>query len=208
MKFKHKIVTIVVLVMIISPSALAKTQQQEATIAGKVTDTTDHALPFVNILLLGTSCGSATNDSGYFIIKDVPPGVYTLRVSAVGYETALIDSVVVPSHNSTRFQIRLRETRVWSSANIHESIRKEAIATADSDLARGHVILISPNSITAEESTFAEKYGFQFKAKTHESILYLNTYNGIVDNYLAKRFGEKFLDELGSLWNRNHNAEK
>ena len=40
-----------------------------------------------NIMLDGTSLGAASYENGYYIIKNIPIGTYTLRVMFIGYET-------------------------------------------------------------------------------------------------------------------------
>ena len=40
-----------------------------------------------NIMLDGTSLGAASDDNGYYIIKNIPIGTYTLRAMFIGYET-------------------------------------------------------------------------------------------------------------------------
>lgn len=61
---------------------------QNATIVGAITQIDSvTCLPNVSILLEGTKFGAATNGSGNYIIKNVPPGDYTLVVSNIGYLT-------------------------------------------------------------------------------------------------------------------------
>ena len=53
--------------------------QSTGTINGKVTDQkTGDALPFVNIVVKGTSTGAASDVSGNYEIKNLAPGTYTL----------------------------------------------------------------------------------------------------------------------------------
>lgn len=55
-------------------------------IAGKVTDKeSGEPLPGVNVIILGTTTGAATNINGEFFIVNVPPGTYTLRANLIGY---------------------------------------------------------------------------------------------------------------------------
>jgi len=70
---------------------------QNAVLKGYVRDQlTGERIPYANVVLVGTPSGTAANDVGFFLI-DVPPGRYSLRVSAVGYSvkdsTIHIDAV-------------------------------------------------------------------------------------------------------------------
>ena len=60
-------------------------------LVGKVTDTnTGEPLIGANILLQGTDLGAATDVNGQFIIINIPPGIYNVKVSYISYETVLI----------------------------------------------------------------------------------------------------------------------
>jgi iron complex outermembrane receptor protein len=56
------------------------------TIKGKVTDTSGSALPYMNVLVKGTSTGTTTSDSGEFslTVKSLP---VTIVVSSIGFKT-------------------------------------------------------------------------------------------------------------------------
>ena len=62
---------------------------QSATINGYVTDAANsETLIQANVLVEGTSRGAATNTSGFYILSDLDPGTYELRVSYLGFTTA------------------------------------------------------------------------------------------------------------------------
>ncbi|MGB6067422.1 MAG: carboxypeptidase-like regulatory domain-containing protein, partial [Desulfomonilaceae bacterium] len=55
-------------------------------IAGKVIDAkTKEPMIGVNVLIVGTTMGAATDVSGNYFILNIPPGVYELKASTVGY---------------------------------------------------------------------------------------------------------------------------
>jgi iron complex outermembrane receptor protein len=60
------------------------------TIKGKVTDTSGSALPYMNVLVKGTSTGTTTNDAGEFSlnVKSLP---VTIVVSSIGYKTKQVN---------------------------------------------------------------------------------------------------------------------
>ncbi len=67
---------------------------QTGDIRGVVTDLDGQPLPSVNVILLGTTIGSATNEVGEFLIQRVPVGSYRARASMLGYERQSLDIVV------------------------------------------------------------------------------------------------------------------
>jgi outer membrane receptor protein involved in Fe transport len=65
-------------------------------IAGTVIDrSTNKPLIGANVLLAGTSIGSVTDLDGYYSILNVPPGIYSVRVSMIGYKTLVTEDVRV-----------------------------------------------------------------------------------------------------------------
>jgi len=71
---------------------------QNASIAGFVTDSAG-AITGASALLKGTKIGATTNSEGYFQIKNIKPGSYTLLVSFVGYQTINKEIVVKENQN-------------------------------------------------------------------------------------------------------------
>ncbi|MHB1686115.1 MAG: TonB-dependent receptor [Ignavibacteriaceae bacterium] len=61
--------------------------QGTGTVKGKVSDQDGKPAPFVNVMVVKTNLGAATNLEGNYTIKNVPAGSQTIRVSAVGYKT-------------------------------------------------------------------------------------------------------------------------
>lgn len=68
---------------------------QEGTIRGFVyEESTGEPVLFTNVYLHKTTLGSTTNENGYFSIANIPPGEYTLMITALGYDS-LTDKVSV-----------------------------------------------------------------------------------------------------------------
>lgn len=62
--------------------------QSKASINGFVTDSqTSETLLQANIIIKGTYRGTATNNSGYYVLSNLDPGTYILQVSYLGYQT-------------------------------------------------------------------------------------------------------------------------
>lgn len=65
-------------------------------------------LEFINVLVLGLGRGGVTDAEGHFNIGEVPPGIYRLQASAVGYKTILTPEYIVSTKNLT-IQIETEE---------------------------------------------------------------------------------------------------
>ena len=80
-------------------------------IAGRITDvTTGDALPFVNIIVMGTNYGAASDIDGYYTILNIPPGTYEVKASAIGFSSTLVKNVKVSIDLTTNVEITLSET--------------------------------------------------------------------------------------------------
>ena len=54
-----------------------------------------------NVFLKNTTLGTVTDESGNYFIINVPPGIYTLRVSYIGYSTVIIKNISVSIDRSS-----------------------------------------------------------------------------------------------------------
>lgn len=77
-------------------------------ISGTVKDNeTGEALIGANIVVEGTSMGASTDEDGYYVIINVPPGTYTLSVYYLGYSPLKIENVKVSVDRTTTRHIKL-----------------------------------------------------------------------------------------------------
>lgn len=93
MKPRFKKAFIVALLAIIAHTTIA--QNTDANLFGHVIDkqTREH-LPFVNLVIKGTTKGTTTDETGHFFITNLPEGKHTIEVSYVGYNTFQADAYV------------------------------------------------------------------------------------------------------------------
>lgn len=81
----------------------------EYQIKGVVIDkSTRQPLEFVNVLVVGLGIGASTDANGNFLITQVPPGIYRLQASFLGYRTELTPEYRV-NHVTPYVQIELEE---------------------------------------------------------------------------------------------------
>ncbi|MBD3276421.1 MAG: PEGA domain-containing protein, partial [Candidatus Marinimicrobia bacterium] len=71
-----------------------------ATVSGIVTDAESaDPLSYANVILRDTQQGATTDEQGYYVIQNVPPGEYTLAVSYIGYAQRDTTISVQPDEN-------------------------------------------------------------------------------------------------------------
>lgn len=81
----RRICVLASLLLIIHPLIWA--QNGLSTLQGSITDEDEAPLSAATILVEGTLHGTSTNESGDFIIREIPAGSYRVSVSMVGYGT-------------------------------------------------------------------------------------------------------------------------
>lgn len=93
-------------------------------IIGTVTDSeTNEPLPGCNILIEGTLLGAASDEDGYFMILNVPPGTYDVSAVMVGYVKKVQEGVKVVSNLTTKLEYSLRPELIEGEAITVEAYR-------------------------------------------------------------------------------------
>ena len=87
--------TLVVALALVAWLAFTASAQRTSTLSGAIKDAqTGDALPGANVLLVGTGMGATTDISGKYIVRNVPAGSYSIRVTYIGYTTSTLPIVV------------------------------------------------------------------------------------------------------------------
>ncbi len=79
-------------------------------LAGRVTDDNEQPLAGVNIFLQGTKLGSSSDQDGYYFILNIPPGIYAVEFSFIGYKTRIVQNVRIASDKTTTLDARLESS--------------------------------------------------------------------------------------------------
>ena len=81
--------------------------QAAGQLTGVVVDSlTNEALPGATVVVDGTQIGTATTRDGTFLLRNVPLGHFTMRISFIGYKSKVLD---VDSGSSARRVVKLSE---------------------------------------------------------------------------------------------------
>ncbi|MFC1559452.1 carboxypeptidase-like regulatory domain-containing protein, partial [Gemmatimonadota bacterium] len=115
--FRHfKSLSLITLVFLLGSPTVSLAQGTTGTIRGKVTDgTTGDPLAAVNVFVLETdgtmtTMGQFTNADGDYVIINVPPGMYMIRATMVGYKTTEVSELLVTVGVSTSQNFQLEPT--------------------------------------------------------------------------------------------------
>ena len=82
-------------------------------ITGTVIQKSDNAPAVgVNIIVMDTYLGAASDEGGNFVILNIPPGTYSVRADAIGFAPVLIKNVRITTAQTTEINIKLDESVV------------------------------------------------------------------------------------------------
>jgi hypothetical protein len=99
------------IVMLLSAGLYA--QGQRGKIAGSVFDAgTEEPLIGANVLIQGTTLGSSTDLDGNYVILNVPPGLFAVTCSMIGYGTVTQTDASVSIDRTTEVIFRLQEATI------------------------------------------------------------------------------------------------
>lgn len=97
-------------------------------ISGTVVDKrTREPLVGANVIVEGQLLGAATDADGYYVILNVPPGVYTVRFEFVGYQPVVVSGVKVTPDFTTRLDAQLEEATIELGEIIEVVAEREVI---------------------------------------------------------------------------------
>jgi len=107
---------ILLLALLVSSSIEA--QDRFGSLQGQIVDAaTLQPLAGANIVVVEKpALGSSTDSSGYFVVNHLDVGEYSVKVSLLGYKSAVLTNVVVSTGRSTKVKIRLNEEAVQVGA--------------------------------------------------------------------------------------------
>lgn len=140
------ILLFLILILLAGTSAFS---QKKASISGKVTDkSSSEELIGANVLVVGTNLGASTDIDGNYVISNLDPGSYTLKISYISYKTLLVEKVNVNPNQTTTLNISLEP----SSTELDEVvITAEALKNTESN-----ILKIQKNSSNIVDGISAE----------------------------------------------------
>lgn len=102
--------------IILSASAVIA---QTGNISGTIIDRNDREpLIGVNVIVRGTSFGTASDLDGNYIIRNIRPGEYSIEFSYIGYERVLVTGVRVEAGETTELNMQLAEQALTAGEEV------------------------------------------------------------------------------------------
>mgnify|MGYP006278128859 CR=1 FL=1 len=131
-----RIIVTVVFIAVMGTGDIYAGDYYTGTLRGRVVDTeTQSLLTGANVVVMHSSYGGATDSLGRFVIRDLPVGSYTLRVTYIGYKPVIKTDVIIKSDRSTNLELKLQPTPLESealrvSAGYFSALKNEPVGVA------------------------------------------------------------------------------
>jgi len=97
---------------------------QSYSITGKITDTLNKPIQYVNVAVIGTTLGDASDENGFYEISNLSPGAYEIKFSAIGYIAYNLKNIAIKDR-SLQINVTLKEEILESEAVVVTSGKYE-----------------------------------------------------------------------------------
>ena len=93
--------------------------QAQGTLSGRITDTDfNDPLIGVNVIVVGTTSGDATDADGRYSVGNLRAGEYSIRISYIGFETKLFTGITITDGETTILDVELSEAVLSTSDEV------------------------------------------------------------------------------------------
>lgn len=125
------------------------TAQSKGTISGKIIDSSNNdVLIGANIIVLGTTTGTSSDLDGFFTIKGLDPGIYSIKFSFISYQSVTVENVKVEAGQETKLNVQLKPATTEISEVV---VTAEALKSTE-----GAILNIQKNSLNIIDGLSAE----------------------------------------------------
>lgn len=99
------------LFLLLTVSSLLVAQSERGTIAGNVLDPSGAAVPGAKVTIVNKATNvvspTTSNDAGAYVVPNLTPGEYSVRVEHTGFKTSVISGIVLNAASSIRADLTL-----------------------------------------------------------------------------------------------------
>lgn len=173
-KLKNIILFFVSIIILVNSHIFAGTTGK---ISGRVIDSkTGEPLIGVNVLIIGTKLGAATDIEGQYFILNIPPGVYELKTSLVGYSSTLIKNVRVSIDQTTKVGFSLTEQALEMKdvvVTAQKPVVQKDLTSTENKISGADIAMLPIEDIQAVVSLQAGVVGGNFRGGRSNEVKYL-----------------------------------
>ena len=146
-------------------------------LAGKVTDAkTKEALIGVNVSILATHLGGTTDIDGNFFVINLPPGVYSVKATMLGYTALSFQSIKISADQTTRLDFSMnQESLLMQSITITAetpTVRKDLTST-ESKISADDISTLPVNDVSSVINLQAGVVDGHFRGGRSGEVKYL-----------------------------------
>ena len=127
--------TIMLLLLVGTEKGLAQTTT--ATLSGVVTDESGAVLSGAHVVVMNSETGVqrsvSTNEKGYFLVSELPPGSYQVTVSQTGFETLVRKGITLAVGQTVNLPLAVKVGAVTQQVTV--TAEAPAVNTASSAVA-------------------------------------------------------------------------
>ncbi len=139
---------LIILMLLMCGLFVQAQKKTDAMLFGDVKDENGNHVPFANIIVKGTTLGTVADETGHFMMTDLPVGKQTIVCHMIGYKSQE-KTVEMKAYQSTEIFFRLKKeqielNQVVVSADRMQTKRKEAPVIVN---------VISPKTLQEVQST-------------------------------------------------------
>lgn len=114
-----------ILTLWLLPSSAAYGQQTNAAISGTVMDANKSVLPYATVTIESTQLAlrrtATTNTEGYFIVTNLPVGLYRVTVEAQGFSNFIQDNIKLDVGNTLSMAISLSIEQMTQTVSVEDT---------------------------------------------------------------------------------------
>lgn len=146
-------------------------------IAGQITDKeTGKPLSGVNVIVQETLLGAATDGEGYFSIVNIPPGVYSVTATMIGYKKTTVSDVRVMIDLTTTLNIELEIETIQGEEVVVVAERKviqEDISSSQLNVSSDQIEFLPVTSVNEVIGMHAGIEGLEVRRGSEDELAFL-----------------------------------
>ncbi len=145
-------------------------------ISGKITDATGEPLIGANIIIVGTNYGAASDVAGEYFILNIPPGVYQIKASMMGFTSQIVADVRVSVDKTTKISFSLSEDTIEMQdvvVSAERSIVRKDLTSTESNVSGEEIALLPLEDVMSVVNLQAGVIDGHFRGGRNNEVKYL-----------------------------------